>query len=50
MQYVFRLPPLRDFDPRVLEELFFTGLIGPVEVENVIPYMLRSNYSGKSKV
>ncbi|XP_026475143.1 nuclear receptor subfamily 2 group C member 1-like [Ctenocephalides felis] len=46
---LLKLPPLRDFDPRVLEELFFTGLIGPVEVENVIPYMLRSNYSGNNR-
>lgn len=38
---LLRLPPLRGFDPSILEELFFAGLIGQVQISNVIPYILR---------
>lgn len=36
-----RLPPLRALDPQVLEELFFGGLMGSVQVDSVIPYILQ---------
>lgn len=38
---LLRLPPLRALDPQVLEELFFAGLIGQVQIDSVIPYILR---------
>lgn len=37
---LMRLPPLRSIDPRVLEDLFFAGLIGRVSVASVVPYIL----------
>ncbi|XP_015523308.1 orphan steroid hormone receptor 2 isoform X1 [Neodiprion pinetum] len=37
---LIRLPPLRSIDPRVLEDLFFAGLIGRVSVASVVPYIL----------
>lgn len=38
---LLRLPPLRALEPQILEELFFAGLIGQVQIDNVIPYILR---------
>lgn len=38
---LLRLPPLRALDPQILEELFFSGLIGQVQIDSVIPYILR---------
>ncbi|KAL3289717.1 hypothetical protein HHI36_023117 [Cryptolaemus montrouzieri] len=38
---LLRLPPLRGLDPSILEELFFAGLIGQVQISSVIPYILR---------
>lgn len=38
---LLRLPPLRALDPQVLEELFFGGLMGSVQVDSVIPYILQ---------
>ncbi|GLV39382.1 Hormone-receptor-like in 78 [Carabus blaptoides fortunei] len=38
---LLRLPPLRALEPQVLEELFFAGLIGQVQIDSVIPYILR---------
>lgn len=46
---LLRLPPLRALEPQVLEELFFAGLIGQVQIDSVIPYILRmGNNSGKT--
>ncbi|KAJ8938298.1 hypothetical protein NQ318_020357 [Aromia moschata] len=38
---LLRLPPLRALEPNILEELFFAGLIGQVQIDSVIPYILR---------
>ncbi|XP_030756015.1 nuclear receptor subfamily 2 group C member 1-A-like [Sitophilus oryzae] len=38
---LLRLPPLRALEPSILEELFFAGLIGHVQIDSVIPYILR---------
>ncbi|CAH1153276.1 unnamed protein product [Phaedon cochleariae] len=38
---LLRLPPLRAIDSSILEELFFAGLIGQVQIDSVIPYILR---------
>ncbi|KAG5896701.1 hypothetical protein JTB14_002545 [Gonioctena quinquepunctata] len=38
---LLRLPPLRAMEPNILEELFFAGLIGQVQIDSVIPYILR---------
>jgi len=38
---LLRLPPLRALQPQVMEELFFAGLIGNVQIDSVIPYILR---------
>lgn len=35
------LPSLRSFNKQILVELFFSGLIGNVQVENVIPFILK---------
>lgn len=35
-----KLAPLRAINPRVLEDLFFAGLIGRVSVASVVPYIL----------
>ncbi|XP_011690413.1 PREDICTED: orphan steroid hormone receptor 2 isoform X2 [Wasmannia auropunctata] len=37
---LLRLAPLRSINPRVLEDLFFSGLIGRVNVASVVPYIL----------
>ncbi|XP_024940495.1 nuclear receptor subfamily 2 group C member 2 isoform X2 [Cephus cinctus] len=37
---LLRLAPLRSINPRVLEDLFFAGLIGRVSVGSVVPYIL----------
>ncbi|XP_014673122.1 PREDICTED: orphan steroid hormone receptor 2-like [Priapulus caudatus] len=38
---LLRLPALRSLSANVTEELFFAGLIGNVQIESVIPYILR---------
>ncbi|GLG93633.1 Ecdysone-induced protein 75B, isoforms C/D [Gryllus bimaculatus] len=38
---LLRLPPLRALQPKIMEELFFAGLIGNVQIDSVIPYILR---------
>jgi len=37
---LLRTVPLRSFPPDILEELFFSGLIGNVKIDSVIPYIL----------
>lgn len=37
---LLRLAPLRSINPKVLEDLFFAGLIGKVSVASVVPYIL----------
>ena len=38
---LLRLSPLRSLQPDVLEELFFPGLIGKVNIDSVVPYILK---------
>lgn len=38
---LLRLPALRQLSPTIMEELFFTGLIGNVEIDSIIPHILR---------
>lgn len=38
---LLRLPPLRALEPQILEELFFAGLIGQVQIDSIIPYILK---------
>lgn len=38
---LLRLPALRLLSPAVMEELFFAGLIGNVQIDSIIPYILR---------
>ncbi|KAK3103035.1 hypothetical protein FSP39_015933 [Pinctada imbricata] len=38
---LLRLPPLHGLSPNVMEELFFAGLIGNVQIDSIIPYILR---------
>ncbi|XP_028128879.1 nuclear receptor subfamily 2 group C member 1-A isoform X1 [Diabrotica virgifera virgifera] len=35
------LPPLRAVESNIIEELFFASLIGQVQIDSVIPYILR---------
>lgn len=47
---LLRLPPLRSLHPAIMEELFFAGLIGNVQIDSVIPYILRmetNEYNGQ---
>ncbi|XP_011312552.1 orphan steroid hormone receptor 2 [Fopius arisanus] len=37
---LLKLAPLRSINPRILEDLFFAGLIGRVSVASVVPYIL----------
>ena len=37
---LLRVPPLKSLHPQVMEELFFAGLIGNVQIDSVIPYIL----------
>lgn len=38
---LLRLPSLRLISPQIMEELFFAGLIGNVQIDSIIPYILR---------
>ncbi|XP_013380463.1 orphan steroid hormone receptor 2 isoform X2 [Lingula anatina] len=38
---LLRLPALRSLSPSIMEELFFAGLIGSVQIDSIIPYILR---------
>ena len=38
-----RLPPLRTIQPEVLEEIFFVGDIGKVQIVKIIPDLLKMN-------
>ncbi|XP_064607313.1 nuclear receptor subfamily 2 group C member 2-like isoform X2 [Liolophura sinensis] len=38
---LMRLPPLCALSPSIMEELFFSGLIGNVQIDSIIPYILR---------
>ena len=42
------LAPLRSLQPDLLEELFFSGLIGSVQIDSVIPYILNMQVSDQS--
>ncbi len=49
---LLRLSPLRSLQPDVLEELFFAGLIGNVQIDSVVPYILKmesSEYQSSKK-
>nr|CAB3264435.1 TR2/4 Nuclear receptor [Phallusia mammillata] len=39
------LPTLRSLSPALTEELFFAGLIGNVQIDSIIPYILRMETS-----
>ena len=43
---LLRTAPLRSFPPDLLEELFFSGLIGNVKIDSVIPYILNMEAGG----
>lgn len=45
---LLRLTSLRALDSEVFEDLFFTNLIGQIEIDNVIPYILRLGGAGVS--
>lgn len=38
---LLRLPALRLISAAVTEELFFSGLIGNVQIDSIIPYILK---------
>ncbi len=40
-QLLLRLIPLKTFIPAIMEELFFSALTGSVQIDNIIPYILR---------
>lgn len=42
---LLRLMPLRSLLPSITEELFFSGLVGNVQIESIIPYILKMDSS-----
>ncbi|PRD31800.1 UNVERIFIED_CONTAM: Nr2c2 [Trichonephila clavipes] len=42
---LLRLPALRSLQPSITEELFFSGLIGNVQIDSIIPYILSMDSS-----
>ncbi|KAL7632552.1 UNVERIFIED_CONTAM: hypothetical protein RMT77_017119 [Armadillidium vulgare] len=42
---LLKLPQLRTLQPQVMEELFFAGLIGNVQIDSVIPYIMKMEMS-----
>ena len=42
---ILRLLPLRSILPSITEELFFSGLIGNVQIDSIIPYILKMDSS-----
>ena len=38
---LLRLSPLRSLQSDVIEEIFFTGLIGNLQIDTIIPYILK---------
>ncbi|XP_075219819.1 orphan steroid hormone receptor 2-like [Lycorma delicatula] len=43
---LLKLPPLRTFQPHVMEELFFVGIMGgSIQIDNLIPFILRTDSS-----
>ncbi|XP_064632538.1 orphan steroid hormone receptor 2-like isoform X2 [Lineus longissimus] len=38
---LLRVPSLRSVNPSVMEEVFFAGLIGNIQIDSIIPYVLR---------
>ncbi|XP_022245332.1 nuclear receptor subfamily 2 group C member 2-like isoform X2 [Limulus polyphemus] len=42
---LLRLPALRSLQPNITEELFFAGLIGNVQIDSIIPYILNMDSS-----
>lgn len=43
---LLKLLALRALDPEIIEDLFFTNLIGQVQIESVIPYILKLGGAG----
>lgn len=41
------LPSLKQFDSRLIVEIFFNGIVN-MQIENVIPYILRNNVMHKT--
>lgn len=48
---LLKINALRSLDPMLIEELFFTNLIGSIQIENVIPHILElsDNCSNETK-
>lgn len=46
---LLKLTTLRALDAEIIEDLFFTNLIGQVQIETVIPYILKLGGAGVSK-
>ena len=40
-QLLLRMAPLKAFQAKQLEEIFFSGLIGSVQIDSVIPYIIK---------
>jgi len=40
---LLRLSPLRSLQSDVIEEIFFTGLIGNIQINTIIPHILKMN-------
>lgn len=38
---LLKLPTIRLLNSSIMEELFFAGLIGNVQIDSIIPYILR---------
>lgn len=38
---LLRITPLQSLEPQIIEELFFASLMGQVQIDSVIPYILK---------
>lgn len=47
---LLKLPPLRTLNPQVMEELFFAGLIGFIQIDNIIPHILQMDSTDPNKL
>ncbi|CAF0901894.1 unnamed protein product [Adineta steineri] len=46
---LLKLPSLAELDTNIIEEIFFVGLIGSVQIHKIIPCILKMNVASSSK-
>jgi hypothetical protein len=46
---LLRLPTLRSFQPNIIEEIFFSSLLGSFQIDAIIPQILKLKGSSTGK-